>query len=33
MILTVEVKEHPIINQLIIVGEKSKKYVEEIKKL
>ena len=32
-ILTVEVVEHPIINQLIIVGEKSKRYVEQIKKI
>ena len=32
-ILTVEVVEHPIINQLIIVGEKSNRYVEQIKKI
>ncbi len=32
-ILTVEVVEHPIINQLIIVGEKSKRYVDQIKKI
>jgi len=31
-ILYVEVVEHPIINQLIIVGEKSNNYVERIKK-
>ncbi len=32
-ILTVEVVEHPIINQLIIIGEKSNKYVDRIKKI
>ena len=30
--LTINLKEYPTINQLIIVGEKSKKYVNEIKK-
>ena len=29
-ILTIDLKEYPIINQLIIVGEKSKKYKERI---
>ena len=29
-ILTIDLKEYPIINQLIIVGEKSKKYIERI---
>ena len=32
-ILTVQVKEYPIINQLIIVGEKSNKYKDQLKKL
>ena len=32
-ILTVKVTEHPIINQLIIVGEKSNNYVDRIKKI
>ena len=32
-ILTIKVKEHPIINQLIITGEKSNKYQEQIKKI
>ncbi len=32
-ILTVNLKEYPIVNQLIIIGEKSKKYKDQIKKL
>jgi outer membrane protein insertion porin family len=32
-ILIIDVKEYPIINQLIIKGEKSKKYKDQIKKL
>ena len=32
-ILFINVKEHPIINQLIITGEKSNKYKDEIKKI
>ena len=32
-ILTINLKEYPIVNQLIIIGEKSKKYKEQIKKL
>jgi len=32
-ILFINVKEHPIINQLIIIGEKSNKYKDEIKKI
>ena len=32
-ILIIDVKEYPIINQLIIIGEKSKKYKDQIKKL
>ena len=32
-ILNIKVKEYPIINQLIIIGEKSKKYKEQIIKL
>ena len=32
-ILNIKVKEYPIINQLIIVGEKKKSYEEQIKKL
>ena len=32
-ILTIDLKEYPIINQLIIVGEKSKKYKNQIKKV
>ncbi len=32
-ILTVNLKEYPIVNQLIIVGEKSNKYKDQIKKL
>ena len=32
-ILTVQVKEYPIINQLIIVGEKSNKYKDQLKKI
>ena len=32
-VLFINVKEHPIINQLIISGEKSKKYKDEIKKI
>ena len=32
-ILKVNLKEYPVINQLIIVGEKSKKFKNEIKKL
>ena len=31
--LIVNVVEYPVINQLIIVGEKSKKYKEQIKKI
>ncbi len=31
--LKIDLKEHPIVNQLIIVGEKSNKYKEEIKKI
>ena len=32
-ILTISLKEYPIVNQLVIVGEKKKSYVEKIKKL
>ena len=32
-ILTVNLKEYPIVNQLIIIGEKSNKYKDQIKKL
>lgn len=32
-ILTINVKEYPVINQLLIIGEKSNKYKEQIKKL
>ena len=31
-ILTIDVKEYPTINQLIIIGEKSKRIIEELKK-
>ena len=31
-VLRVELKEYPIINQLIIIGEKSNRYKEQIKK-
>ena len=32
-ILTIKVKEYPLINQLVILGEKNKKYLEQIKKI
>ncbi len=32
-VLKVELKEYPFINQLVIIGEKSKKYREQIKKI
>ncbi len=32
-ILTIQVKEYPVVNQLIIIGEKNNGYVEQIKKL
>ena len=32
-VLNIKVKEYPIINQLIIIGEKSNKYKEQIIKL
>ncbi len=32
-VLTISVKEYPFINQLVITGEKSKKYIEQIKKI
>ena len=32
-ILTVNLKEYPIVNQLVIIGEKSNKYKDQIKKL
>ena len=32
-ILTIKLKEYPIINQLVILGEKNKKYLEQIKKI
>ncbi len=32
-VLTITVKEYPIINQLVILGEKNKKYLEQIKKI
>ena len=32
-VLTIIVKEYPIVNQLVIVGEKKKSYIEKIKKL
>ena len=32
-ILTIDLKEYPIINKLIIIGEKSNKYKNQIKKL
>ena len=32
-ILTIKLKEYPLINQLVILGEKNKKYLEQIKKI
>ena len=32
-ILTIKLKEYPVINQLVILGEKNKKYLEQIKKI
>ena len=32
-VLKVELKEYPFINQLVIIGEKSKKYRDQIKKI
>ena len=31
--LTINLKEYPTINQLIIIGEKSNKYIDEIKRV